>query len=119
MKEREFLEELNLLKEEKVQIDVRYYVMERIRAIRRKRIFVRTLIISPMMFLITMEIMRLLQKAGLMKYIASYWLLPGSLFNSPFVSFIIYVSTISIVLSAILSIFIEGDDINEMLLPSR
>lgn len=119
MKEREFLKELNLLKEEKAEIDVRGYVMARIKINNIKRIFVRTLVISPMMFIATMEIVWLLQKAGLMKYITLLLPLPNIFFHSPFVSFIIYVSIISIALSVMFSIFIEGGDVNEMLLPSR
>ena len=120
MKEREFIETLNLLKEEsKTEVDVEYALYTHIRQTEFRRFLVRTALLMPMLFITLFEAIRLISRTWLFSMLLSVLPFKDIVMEFPLLSFIAYAFIASALISIIVSLYIDGGEKVEMLLSSR
>ncbi len=120
MKEREFIETLNLLKEDcKVKVNVEYALYARMRKAEFMRFLVRTALLVPLTFIVLLEALKFVSKTQLFATLVSVLPLKNFVLEFPLLSFVAYTLITSLLVSILISLYIAGGEKVEMLLSSR
>ncbi len=120
MKEREFIETLNLLKENcKVKVNVEYALYARIRKAEFMRFLVRTALLVPLTFIVLFEALKHVYRTQLFVTLLSVLPLKNFVLEFPLISFVAYAFIASLLVSILISLYIAGGEKVEMLLSSR
>ncbi len=118
MREREFIETLNLLAETEKAPDLSAKIMRRARRKKFFRILAKSALTFPVMFLISLESVKLISGTGIPKLVFAFVPIPKLFLWNPALSILAYVIATSIYASMLVSTYLEGGDINGALLLS-
>ncbi len=120
MQEREFIEALNLLRETETGLDFTVQVMRKIKRHKRIGILIKSILLAPFMFFLSLESIRIIAGTPIPKVIFSAISIPKFLFMSPPLFVFLYAVSTGIYTSILISTYLEGGDVNgALLLPSR
>ncbi len=120
MQEREFIEALNLLRETETGLDFTVQVMRKIKRHKRIGILIKSILLAPFMFFLSLESIRIIAGTPIPKVIFSAISIPEFLFMSPPLFVFLYAAATGIYTSILISTYLEGGDVNgALLLPSR
>jgi len=119
MRQREFLEELSLIREKKIKVDVKNRVLSEIYRRAERKVILRSLALFPVFIFLMFKLVLLLINVNLFNFAVNGLFVPNFIFIPPDVYTYILIISASALSSILISRFIEKEESNEMLLSSR
>ena len=116
MEERDFIETLNLLKENTEKVNVEYALFNRIRRAEFRHFLIRSALLTQLVFVLLFESIRLVSNLYIFNFLVALLPFKQLLMNYPVFSILVYLLITSTLASILISTFIGGGEDFEVLL---